>query len=361
MSLRVALGPRSYTITISESYAGLPRQLTQLDLPREGWVISHARLLAGKPGKELLKVLKRGGWAIQTLTIPEQETSKSLRMAERVIAAIVRRSSMRTPLLFALGGGVVGDLTGFVASILRRGVPYVQLPTTLLAQVDSGIGGKTGVDLPAAKNFIGTFYQPRAVWNHLGVLQTLPLRQRRSGLSEVIKYGVIGDPALFRLLEQRMKDCLALKPALMREVIERSCRIKARIVSLDERETKGIRHQLNYGHTLGHALEVAGRFRRWTHGEAIAIGMGAAVTLSAALGRCSENLVGRVLQLLEQAGLPLFAERVSYASVKQALRYDKKATRGRQCWVLPVRLGKVIVTDRVPEKLVQEILCAYVR
>ena len=263
---------------------------------------------------------------------------------------------MRVPVLFAFGGGVIGDLTGFVAAIFRRGIPYVQLPTTLLAQVDSALGGKVGIDLPHAKNFVGAFYQPRLVWNHLGLLQTLPLRQRRSGLAEVIKYGVIQDPTLFAFLEDRLAACLSLELPAVRVMVERSCRIKAHIVSRDERETQQLRVQLNFGHTVGHALEAATHYRRWTHGEAIAIGMCAAARLAEELGICSARPVERLRRLIQSAGLPTRAEGISQHTVMNALRYDKKFIHGRPRWVLPRRIGNVIVTEAVPEQAVRRVV-----
>ena len=227
MNLMVRLGPRSYPVVINDSYAGLGRHLERLQLSRQGWVVSHTRLLA-RHGRGFLSALRRAGWDVETLSVPERETSKSFAMVQRLIQQLARRPRMRVPVLFAFGGGVVGDLTGFVAAVFRRGIPYVQVPTTLLAQVDSALGGKVGVDLPQAKNFVGAFYQPRLVWNNLSLLGTLPLRQRRSGLAEVIKYGVIADPTLFRFLEARRDDCLALRPAAVRLIVEHSCRIKDR-------------------------------------------------------------------------------------------------------------------------------------
>jgi len=213
-----------------------------------------------------------------------------------------------------------------------------------------------GVDLPAGKNLVGAFYQPQLVVNNLAVLKSLPLRQRRSGLSEVIKYGAIADPALFRYLETRLEDCLAGRPAADRLMVERCARIKARVVSQDERETKDIRTQLNFGHTLGHALEAATGYRRYTHGEAIAIGMAYASALSVALGLMPRRDHDRLVRLFERAGLPVRASRVRSEAVRRAMGHDKKFTRGRMRWVLPVRIGRVITTDTVPPALVWRLL-----
>lgn len=360
MTISVDLGERSYPILVSDSYRHLPQHLAALKPSHgHGWVISHRTLLK-RYGRELLAPLRHHGWALKTITIPEAETSKSLEMVQRILTTLSRTATMRVPVLFAFGGGVVGDLTGFLAAIFRRGVPYIQLPTTLLAQVDSAIGGKVGVDLPQAKNFAGTFYQPRLVYNNLTVLSSLPLRQRRSGLAEVIKYGMIADPTLFRFLEEHLAECVALERRAVSVMVQRSCRIKAQVVSRDERETTGLRAQLNFGHTLGHALEAATHYQRWTHGEAIAIGMCAATALSVQLGRCAAEDFERFLALIRGAGLPTQATGVSRGAVLRALSYDKKFIHGRPRWVLPTRVGQVVVTEHIPEVAVQQVLATYV-
>lgn len=358
--IRVDLGARSYQIVTRPSYSGLPRALRRLGLPKHGWIVSH-RALLDRYGRQLMQPLRRAGWTLETITIPESERSKTLAVAQRIIAQLSRGAAMRMPVIFAFGGGVVGDVAGFVAAVFRRGVPCVQLPTTLLAQVDSAIGGKVGVDLPFAKNLLGAVYQPRLVYNHTGLLGSLPLRQRRSGLAEIIKYGMIADPALFRLLERRMAACLALKPeGLIRMLVERSCRIKARVVSQDEREALALRAQLNFGHTLGHALEAATRYARWTHGEAIAIGMCAAAELAVSLGLLAPEAHARLVRVIEAAGLPTAARNVSRRAVLRAMRYDKKFIHGRPRWVLPRRVGSVVVREGIPPRAVEAVIARYV-
>ncbi len=348
--IRVPLSDRAYAIHVSDSYEALPGLLKRLQLPSWGWVVSHPSLLT-RYGPQLLRPLRKAGFQIKTITVPESERSKSSAMVERVVTQLARQATMRVPVLFAFGGGVIGDLTGFAAAVFRRGIPYVQLPTTLLAQVDSAIGGKVGVDLPVAKNLIGAFYQPKVVFNHLGVLQSLPLRQRRSGLSEIVKYAVIADAALFRFLESHVEACLAGERRVDRVLVERCCRIKARVVAQDERETTGIRTQLNFGHTLGHALEAATHYRRFTHGEAIAIGMACASAISEAMGVMPHRQHVRVVQLLKDLGLPVRTKGVALAAVQRALRYDKKFIRGTVRWVLPTRMGTVTVSESVPPAL----------
>lgn len=359
-TITVRLTPHAYPIVVANGWRGLSRQLRRLGLPRHGCLISHERLLR-RYGAGVLAELHRGGWRVDTLTIPESETAKSFRTLERLTRQIARQAAGRVPVLFALGGGVVGDVTGFAAALFRRGVPCVQLPTTLLAQVDSAIGGKTGIDLPEGKNLVGAFHQPRLVWNNTGVLASLPPRQRQSGLSEVIKYGVIGDPALFTFLERHPAQALALTGPAVERMVGSACRIKAGIVAQDERETRGLRARLNFGHTIGHAIEAATGYTRWTHGEAIAIGMCAAAWMAAATGRCNRKLVQRIERVLRAYGLPVVADGVSRARVREALRYDKKFVRGRPRWVLPTRLGRVIITEAVPPSVVTAALMRYVK
>ncbi len=357
-TIRVALGERSYPIVVSRTYRGLARALRTARVPQAGWVVTHPRLLR-QHGRPLLAAFRAAGWTLRPVVIPESETSKSWAVAERLIWRLSKAATMRPPLLVAFGGGVVGDVTGFVAAVLRRGIPYVQVPTTLLAQVDSAIGGKVGVDLPHAKNFVGAFYQPRLVYSHTGLVRTLPLRQRRSGLAEVIKYGVIADPELFRFLERHLAACLRLEPRAVETMVVRSCRIKARIVSRDERETHGDRALLNFGHTVGHALEAATRYQRWTHGEAIAIGMRVAGELAAALGLWAAADQARLVRLLRAAGLPMDAAGVSRRAVFKALRYDKKFIHGRPRWVLPRKIGDAVVTEAVPWTLARRVISRF--
>ena len=358
-TIRVPLGERSYPIYLADSYQRLPTLLAQRGLMPDVWVVSHRSLLK-RFGQELLGPLRRRGFRAKSIVVPESERAKSHAVAERVMSQLAHEASMRVPVLLAFGGGVIGDLTGFVAAVFRRGIPYVQLPTTLLAQVDSAIGGKVGVDLPFAKNLVGAFYQPRLVFNHMGVLRALPLRQRQSGLAEIIKYGVIADPILLTFMERHIEACVEGRRDALRVMVERCCRIKARVVSQDERETKGIRTQLNFGHTLGHALEAATGFRRFTHGEAIAVGMACASHLSMALGLMPLASHTRLLRLLAAVGLPSRTSGIRVAAIKRALVYDKKFVQGRMRWVLPTRIGKVVVNDAVPSSMLWRVIRRYV-
>ena len=357
--MRVALGTRSYPIYLADSYQRLPHVLTRLGLAPEGVVVSHASLLE-RFGRQLLAPLRRSGWHLDTITVPESERAKSSTVAEGVIRKLAVRATMRTPVLLAFGGGVVGDLTGFVAAIFRRGIPYVQLPTTLLAQVDSAIGGKVGVDVPFAKNLIGAFYQPRAVFSHLGLLQHLPVRQRRSGLAEIIKYAAIADRQLFGFLEDHLDACVTGELRVDRVMVERCARIKARVVSRDERETRGVRTHLNFGHTLGHALEAATGYRRFTHGEAIAVGMACASHLSTRLGLLPYADYARLIRLLDEAGLPTTTSGIPWSGITAALVHDKKFLHGKARWVLLKRLGEVVVSESVPASLMWRVIREHV-
>lgn len=361
-AIRVLLGARSYPIHLAGSYQQLPQALRRAGLGPHGIIVSHASLLQ-RFGPQLLRALRRADWHLTTLTIPESETSKSSQVVERLIRQIVRRATAHpqgVPVLFAFGGGVVGDVTGYVAAVYRRGVPYVQLPTTLLAQVDSAIGGKVGVDLPDAKNAVGAFYQPRLVYSNLSLLSKLPLRQRRSGLSEIIKYAAIADAPLFAFLEAHVSQCLRGSLRVDRVMVERCSRIKARVVSQDEREARGKRTVLNFGHTLGHALEAATGYRRFTHGEAIAVGMACASDLSVRMGLLDPVEHARLANLLERIGLPTAAGGVRLAAVRRALRHDKKFIHGSPRWVLLTRLGRAMVSDSVPAPLMWQVLGDYI-
>lgn len=358
--VKIQLPQHSYEINVSANYTKLPQQLNALNFPKDVWIVSHRRLL-NLWGESLIGPLKKAGYEVQTLTVPESESSKSIESLMGVVQKIVKNNKMRVPGLLAFGGGVVGDLTGFAAATLRRGVPYVQLPTSLLAQVDSSIGGKVGVDLPHGKNLLGAYYHPQLVWCASKVLQSLPARQIRSGMSEIIKYGAIADEPLFSFIEKHLSDCLALEPKAVRRLVEDSAAIKADVVSKDEKETKGLRLFLNFGHTLGHALETATGYDRWTHGEAIAIGMAFASQLSLQLGHARQGEVDRLCALLDKAGLPLTATQVNRKSVLKALKQDKKFVSGKPRWVLMKQVGKVFVSEQVPMELVESLLPDFIR
>jgi 3-dehydroquinate synthase len=305
-------------------------------------------------GKRLRPGLKLANSALVYL-VPDGETSKNLHSVESVARALVRAGADRNSLIVAVGGGVVGDVAGFVAATYLRGVALVQVPTTLVAQVDSAMGGKTGVNLPEGKNLIGAFYPPKLILADPEVLRTLPDREYRGGLGEVIKYGVIADAHLFSFLEKNMGAALRRDAAAMDYIIRRSIQIKARVVSRDEKES-GLREILNFGHTFGHALESVTKYRRYRHGEAIAWGMMCAALLGHEVNVTSADDVSRVVALVRRMGdLPAWP-RVSPESMLDAMRSDKKTRGGKIRFVLTPRLGQAQSYDTVPLDAVTRVL-----
>jgi 3-dehydroquinate synthase len=258
--------------------------------------------------------------------------------------------------VIAFGGGVIGDLAGFVASIYKRGIPYIQVPTTLLAQVDSSIGGKTAVDLAEAKNMVGAFYQPRLVLSDIGLLATLDLRQARAGLAEVIKYGLIKDKKLFHYLEKNYDKIIRRQQGALEFVVWRSSYIKARIVGQDEKEEKGLRTILNFGHTLGHALEAAGGYRRYNHGEAVAIGILLACALSRRLLLLDSSSCIRVEDLIKAVGLPVRIKNIPLNKIISAHYRDKKFIGARNRFVLLGGIGRAVVKQNIPLAAIKAVL-----
>ncbi|MBN1851912.1 MAG: 3-dehydroquinate synthase [Pirellulales bacterium] len=285
---------------------------------------------------------------VNILTIEPGEPSKSPEVAAELWQVMLDAATDRQSLVLAVGGGVVGDLAGFVASTFARGLDLIQVPTTLLAQVDSSVGGKTGVNLPEAKNIVGTFWQPLGVLIDVDVLATLPEREYIAGLAEVVKYGVILDKEFFEFLEQNTDAILARAPETLIHIIARSCQLKADIVETDEREESGRRAVLNYGHTFGHALEAATGYERLLHGEGVAIGMQCAARLAARLGRIDAAVVDRQARLLRRLKLPTDLPEVNPNDVLHLMRRDKKVAEGQMRFVLPSRLGDVDLVGHVP-------------
>lgn len=303
-------------------------------------------------GKKLQTSLRKAGVPFDVIGLPDGERHKRIATVEQILDELAARGADRTSLVLAFGGGVICDMAGFAASIYMRGVPVVQVPTTLLAQVDAAIGGKTGVNLATGKNLAGTFYQPLAVLADTDVLRTLPEREFRAGLFEAIKCGVISDPRLFALLEKQRKSVLAQKRGLVAEVITRSVRVKARVVSADETES-GLRRVLNFGHTVGHALEAAGGYRKLLHGEAVGLGMIAATYMAMRMGLLARASGERIRDLVLAYG-PL--PRVEFAAEQIVARLagDKKSVGGVPHFVLPTRIGQVEIVAGVPPELVTD-------
>lgn len=353
----VPLGERSYSILIGSGLLpALGPQCAALNLAKRCAVISDARV-AAKYGKAALSSLKSAGFDPILVRIPSGETAKRLRVVEKCCDQLAHHRLERNSFVVALGGGVTGDLAGFVAATYLRGIDFVQVPTTLLAQVDSSVGGKVGVNLAAGKNLVGAFYQPRLVLCDIDTLKTLPSRELRAGLAEVIKYGIIYDPALFSRLEGDLPRLLKLDCDVLTGVISRCCEIKAEVVSKDEREN-GLRAILNFGHTIGHALEAISAYGKYLHGEAIAIGQVAAAALSNRFAGLPPGELRQVTTLFERAGLPVSTglTPAQFRKLLEAMRLDKKVSDGQINFVLARRIGKVVPGQKVSELHIARVL-----
>lgn len=341
--VRVCLGSRSYDIHIGHGL--LPstgRALAALGFRGKVAVVTD-RAVAKRYTVPVLTSLARAGFETRRVVLlPSGERAKTLRSVQTILDALVRERFERDSVVVALGGGVVGDVAGFAAAVYLRGIPFVQVPTTLVAQVDSSVGGKTGVNHPSGKNLIGAFHQPHLVLIDPGTLRTLPPREWVAGLAEVIKYGVIADEGFFAYLESRMDQILRQGEEAVTRVITRSCEIKADVVAKDERES-GLRRILNYGHTIGHALETLGGYRSLIHGEAVGIGLVEEADLARAMGLCDRTVVARQRDLVRRTGLPDALPRVARRSLWRAMQLDKKVRQGRVHCVLPERIGRVAV------------------
>ena len=353
--LQVGLGERSYPIIIREGLLGeIGTDLQNRSIAKRYGVIAD-EYVASLFGDTILDSLAAGGMSAELITFARGEASKNLDTIARLASSLAQRGFDRQDGLLALGGGVTGDITGFLAASYMRGIPFVQVPTTLLAQVDSSVGGKTGVDIPEGKNLVGAFYQPRCVYIDSQVLNVLPESELLNGLAEVIKYGVIYDRTFFEFLENRRQDILALELPVLEEVIATCCAIKADVVEKDERETD-LRRILNYGHTIGHAIEAASGYSL-AHGSAVAIGMVAAAELAGLKGILAADEKLRIEKLISDFGLPVkIPGELDRQEITNYLKTDKKTVGGRVFFVLPTTIGKVIITDEVDEKHIAKVL-----
>ena len=340
--VEVALGERSYTIAIGE---GLTEALIAF-VRRAGYSPRGMLVTDTDVGplyaERIAERIASAGVAAEIVMIPAGESSKTLDEANRLFTRAIELSLDRQSPIFALGGGVVGDLTGFVAATYMRGVPFVQLPTSLLAQVDSSVGGKVAVNHPLGKNLIGAFYQPDAVFADLDVLRTLPQREIATGLGEIIKYGIICDSEFFAWLEQNRTDVLALVPAAAAHVIARSCEIKADVVRRDEREG-GLRRILNFGHTIAHAIEKETGYARYRHGEAVAMGMVQISKVAEEKGLMPAGITQSITDMCQKFGLPVDYENWDVDKLYQALTHDKKARGNTLKLVLVPELGSATI------------------
>jgi 3-dehydroquinate synthase len=305
-------------------------------------------------GVRLQSSLEKAGFTFSFLEVPEGEEHKSLAEAGRLYTRLGEALAERSTPILALGGGVIGDLAGFVAATYMRGVPLVQIPTTLLAQVDSSIGGKTAVNHEHLKNNIGTFYQPKVVLSDVSTLQSLPQTELENGLSEAIKYGVIRDQELFRIIEKSYSRLQKGDEALCEEIVFRCAGIKADLVEKDERDL-GIRNILNYGHTAGHGIETVSDFAV-SHGQAVAIGMVAAALISHRKHIISTEDLNRIVSVIKNAGLPVKVPPMDVAVIIQAMQHDKKRANGKNRFILPKRIGEVFMTDEVTDSMVETVL-----
>ncbi len=359
----VRLKERTYPVHVQR---GLLPQLGSL-IKKQGLMNGHALVVSQKQvtvytETAVSESLAKEGFEFSFFTTPHAKSSEAAK-SEAVFSKLVKRIASydgkhKSIFLIALGGGVIGDLTGFAASVYRRGIPYIQIPTTLTAQVDSAIGGKTGIDLPEGKNLLGSIYQPKLVLMDSQLLDSLPERYWSDGFAEVIKYGIIKDPALFALLENEGKEGIKKTPRLLDKVIYRCARIKAKIVEKDEWDKKGVRMILNFGHTAGHAIEAASKFsRQYTHGEAVAIGMLVACDIAEKLGVLKErSLTERLEKTLMKFELPLFYRGLGIDMLLKAISYDKKSDGGSNRFVLPVASGKTSLVRDVPLSVITESL-----
>ncbi len=357
--VNVGLGDRSYDIEIGGSLDQTGSRLQDLGLGRKMAMVTNPTVKK-LYGKRMVDSLKAAGFFVMSIEIPDGEQFKNLDWANAIYTALLINSFDRKSPLVALGGGVIGDLTGFAAATFMRGVPFIQVPTTLLAMVDSSVGGKTGVNHAMGKNMIGAFYQPKKVLMDLAVLKSLPKEELLAGIAEVIKYGVISDASLFEFLDRNREKILALDPDALTHLVRRSCEIKADVVSKDERE-RGLRAILNFGHTVGHAIETAESYAI-RHGYAVAIGMVYASRLAHKAGLCDASVPQRVENLIRSYGLPAdlssLSRRPSVTELMDTMLVDKKAEGGKVKFVLPKRIGDAVITKEWDERHLQELLAS---
>jgi 3-dehydroquinate synthase len=353
-TLRVELGDNSYPLVVG---TGLLNSVGELLIPHtksnKVLIVSDA-FVKTRYMPVVLKSLKDAGLDVRTIEVPVGEESKSLVQFSRIQDSLVEHQLDRGSMLIALGGGVIGDLAGFAAAVYMRGIPYVQIPTTLQAQVDASVGGKTAINHPKGKNLIGAFHQPKLVVIDVDTLKTLPQRDIRAGLIEVIKMGVIRDEPLFERVEENLEAILNLDDTTLIEIISQACVNKAEIVAKDEKESR-LRMVLNYGHTFGHALEAMTHYNRYRHGEAVSIGMHCAAQLATNLRMFSETDFQRQRALLKRAKLPItFPTDLTPEALCDAMYLDKKTLGGKLRLILPTRIGEVVIHDDVDDRHILE-------
>lgn len=352
-TVNVNLGDKSYDIIIGHD---LKKQIVDFiqgqKFSRKALLITDTNI-APLYGEKVQAILNEAGLDTKLAVILAGEQSKSLACAEDLYTQAIQHGLDRKSPIIALGGGVVGDLAGFIAATFMRGVPFIQMPTSLLAQVDSSVGGKVAVNHALGKNLIGAFYQPKAVFMDLDMMKSLPKREIATGLGEVVKYGYIYDKEFYEYLLVHKDEILDLKSEAISHVIARSCEIKADVVSQDEKEA-GLRAILNFGHTLAHAIEKETQYKKYNHGEAVAIGMVGAAKISNKLGMIDEKIVTDMEKLLAMFNLPEKAQDCSVENIYADIFHDKKTVNGKVNWVLLEEIGKVCISSNVPEQIVKE-------
>ena len=353
-TLTVELGSRTYPIHIGAGLLARP-ELIVPTLPQKRVALVTDETVAPLYLDTLTRALASTGIAVVPIVIADGETHKNWKTLNTLFDALLEHRCERRTAIVALGGGVVGDIAGFAAAVYQRGVPFIQVPTTLLAQVDSSVGGKTAVNHPLGKNMIGAFYQPRVVVADTATLATLPERELGAGLAETIKYGLIRDRAFFDWLEAHIDDLVARDSAALAYAIEQSCRNKAEVVALDERESDDVRALLNFGHTFGHAIEAGTGYTTWLHGEAVAAGMVLAARLSQRLGHLDAADVARIVALLERARLPVQAPDLGCERYLDLMGHDKKVESGRLRFIVLEKIGRAFVSE-APAKALADVL-----
>ncbi len=352
--INISLKNNGYKIIIGSKILGrLGQTLKALDLGTDAVIITNP-IINKLHGSAVLKSLKKSGFSTRVFEIPSGEQSKSAKVAMALLERIANYDVKRKIFIVAFGGGVVGDLAGFLAAIYKRKIPYVQVPTTLLAQIDSAIGGKVGIDLLAGKNLAGSIYQPKIVYTDVSVLKTLDQRQIRNGLAEAVKYGIIRDKKLFDYIARHHQKLLGLNAEALETVVVRCSQIKADVVINDEKETKGIRTILNFGHTIGHAIEAAGGYNRYHHGEAIALGMQVAADISTRLKFLNDQNKNSIKNILAAIGLPTQIRHVRIPTILKTMAHDKKFEGNRNRFVLATRIGQVKVVENIPLAVIQK-------
>ncbi len=356
-TLRVNLGNRGYDVAVTDGdLAGVGAFARQRAAGLQALVVTDVNVQTH--AEAVAQALGQSRFTVTSVARPSGEGQKSLAVAGELYDRLVDMHADRQTLVVAVGGGVIGDLAGFVAATFNRGLPLLMVPTTLLATVDSSVGGKVAVNHPRGKNLIGAFHQPLGVWIDTATLATLPQREFRAGLAEVVKYGVILDADFFAFLEGNAARILARDPVTIRQIIVRCCRLKADIVEQDELEETGLRAVLNYGHTFAHAFEILAGYGTWLHGEAVAAGMVCASRLAELRGLIAPDVTQRQIALLAALCLPTTPDRWPAQELLAVMRSDKKAAAGRLRFVLPLRIGAVAVFDDIPEGDVAKVLQA---